>query len=490
MSFDPFFVSTTNKKRKTSKNNKTNNIKFNKKNKGKGNIVSNDGSSNDDDDEIGTAEEDKIRDIAEKRRQIDRDLIAARLRDDALDRAGRLHHLVADKFDFSSVALHSTAKIKSGRHDLSVTCLAVPESGQYFYTASKDHSIIKWDLATGKKLHVFPGGRKEIKNFDGHTKHILSLAISSDENYLASGGADKKINIWSVKENKFIKCLLQHKDSVSGLVFRKGHNQLYSASFDRTIKLWDIDQLGFIETLFGHQDQIMSIDTISKERCITAGARDRTCRLWKIVEQTQLVFRGDTKGANFTPTTPTSITQNQKEDGGGGIDVVAMIDEDNFLSGGDSGDVYWITALTTIRHSDLFASGSWDGYIRFWKLVNNIRSFVPLAKIPILGFINCLHFITPTIKKSKNLLLANKIDGDDKNGVDGEDVMDIEDINDNNDVKEKNGEYEDEMTKMITTTKGKTYILAGVGQEHKLGRWLRLKKARNGWKLVELDVKK
>ncbi|CAJ0636580.1 245_t:CDS:2 [Entrophospora sp. SA101] len=56
MSFDPFFVSTTNKKRKTSKNNKTNNIKFNKKNKGKGNIVSNDGSSNDDDDEIGTAQ--------------------------------------------------------------------------------------------------------------------------------------------------------------------------------------------------------------------------------------------------------------------------------------------------------------------------------------------------------------------------------------------------------------------------------------------------
>ena len=70
-------------------------------------------------------------------------------------------------------------------------------------------------MLTGKKLHTFPGGRKEVKNFDGHTNHVLSLAISSDGKYLASGGADKKINIWSVKEDKLLKCFTQHKDSVS-----------------------------------------------------------------------------------------------------------------------------------------------------------------------------------------------------------------------------------------------------------------------------------
>ncbi|CAG8773751.1 8989_t:CDS:2, partial [Racocetra persica] len=309
---------------------------------------------------------------------------------------------------------------------------------------------------TGKKLHIFPGGRKEVKKFDGHTNHVLALAVSSDENYMVSGGSDKKINIWSAKDDKLLKCFTQHKDSVSGLVFRKGNNQLYSASQDRTIKVWNIDELCYIETLFGHQDQILSIDSLSRERCVTVGSRDRTCRLWKIVEGSQLVFRGSTKIA-------TEDGQTFKE---GSLDVITMIDEDNFLSGGDSGAIslwninkkkpvfvyniahglqtydsesegsiktpYWITALATVRYSDFFASGSWDGNIRLWKLIDNIHSFVPLAEIPLVGFVNALQFVT---------------------------------------------------------IENETFLLAGVGQEHKLGRWKRIKNARNGWRLIELPLK-
>jgi ribosomal RNA-processing protein 9 len=35
----------------------------------------------------------------------------------------------------------------------------------------------------------------------------------------------------------------------------------------------------------------------------------------------------------------------------------------------------------------------------------------------------------------------------------------------------------------------KTILSAAVGQEHKLGRWLRIKEARNGLKFVELTAK-
>ncbi|CAG8805647.1 15620_t:CDS:2, partial [Dentiscutata erythropus] len=355
------------------------------------------------------------------------------------------YRTIADTFSFPIVL----STIKSGRQELSITCVACDESGQFFYTGSKDHSIIKWDVKTGKKLHSIIGGRKEIKKFDGHTNQILALAVSSDGNYLASGGRDKKINIWSTKENKLLKCFMQHKDSVTGLIFRKGNNQLYSSSLDRTIKLWNVDEMSYIETLFGHQDQVMAIDTLYRERCVTVGARDRTCRLWKIIEESQLVFRGVTKEAT------SDNGQIFKE---GSLDVVAMIDEDNYLSGGDSGAIclwninkkkpvfvnqlshglqefesesegsikspHWITALATLRYSDLFASGSWDGKIRLWKLTNNIRSFTLLTEIPMIGFVNALEFITTTIDN-------------------------------------------------------KTFLLAGIGQEHKLGRWKKIKKAKN-----------
>ncbi|CAB4432752.1 unnamed protein product [Rhizophagus irregularis] len=195
--------------------------------------------------------------------EIDRDLIAERLKKDALEQTGRAHRIIADTFSFPI----EDSNVKSGRHELTVTCVAVAENGQIFYTGSKDASIIKWDLVSGKKLHTFPGGRKEVKNFDGHTNHVLSLAISSDGKYLASG------------------------DSISSLAFRKGSNQLYSASFDRTIKIWNIDELCYVDTLYGHQDQIM------------------------IVKRDNQTFMEDS------------------------IDVVEMIDEDNFLSGGNSGTI-------------------------------------------------------------------------------------------------------------------------------------------------------
>ncbi|CAG8616876.1 2772_t:CDS:10 [Paraglomus brasilianum] len=376
--------------------------------------------------------------------EIDRDLIAERLKTDALEKTGRAFKEIADTFKFPI----DPTSLKSGRHDLAVTCIAIADNFKYFYTASKDCSIKKWDVDTGRKLHEFPGGRKSVKQFDGHTDHVLSLALSSDGKYLASGGADKKINIWNVDDNKFLKCFWQHKDAVTALAFRKGANQLYSASKDRSIKVWNIDELSYVETLYGHQDQVMAIDALFFERCVTVGSGDRTCRLWKIAKESQLVFRaGDKKEVHP----------------GGGLDAVAMIDEDNFLTGSDNGTISlwnvnkkkpvysyplshgsvetfcsgslkidnprWIISLATLRYSNLFASGSWDGQIRLWKIKSGLRSFDLISSIPVLGFINSLSFLT---------------------------------------------------------SEKKTYLVIGAGQEHRLGRWERIKEAKNRWKSVEL----
>lgn len=76
-----------------------------------------------------------------------------------------------------------------------------------------------WDslgnAKTLEKLHVFPGGQKNVKEFEGHTDHIFALAISSNGEYLASGGRDKKINIWSVKNNELLAVFPHHKDAIS-----------------------------------------------------------------------------------------------------------------------------------------------------------------------------------------------------------------------------------------------------------------------------------
>ncbi|RKP06468.1 WD40-repeat-containing domain protein, partial [Thamnocephalis sphaerospora] len=340
------------------------------------------------------------------------------------------------------------------------------------YTGSKDGSIVKWDLSLSKKVKVFPGGRKGTSGFPGHTDHVLALAVSSDGRYMASGGRDRAIHIWSVQDDKLLTTFRQHKDGISGLVFRKGSNQLYSASLDRSVKVWNIDQLSYIETLFGHQDVINAIDALAKEHCMTAGARDRTIRLWKIVEETQLVFRGGGSGVKKSAQTETNAeTAAVPEDPvlEGSVDCVAMVNEEYFVTGGDSGMIAlwhtgrkrpvfsqpmahgldeesgskqprWITAVTALRYSDLFATGSWDGVVRLWQISADMRQFSLVGTIAMPGFVNSLQFVEP----QSNALASSA-------GI---------------------------------------LLVAGLGQEHRFGRWLRLGKAKNAARVVQLTWRK
>ncbi|KAJ1558599.1 pre-rRNA processing protein [Nowakowskiella sp. JEL0078] len=466
--------------------------------------------------------------------KIDQDLIAARLRFDVLETTGKHFRQIADSYkdiDASNIAyliLHSGNKRKG--HQLSVTCVAFAEpklstllaqptdlqtntqisvsllsntftnpnskepanqynqtsnsSPLYLYSGSKDGSIVKWNLTTGQRAFFVPGGIKNTKKIRtvvgenalkrqlGHTDNVLCMDVSSDSKYLVTGGRDKLIYVWSVADNKRIGSFKQHRDSISGLTFRKGTNQLYSSSFDRTVKLWNVEEMSYVETLFGHQDQITSIHTLTKERCITAGARDRTVRLWKILEESQLVFRGGGTGGSTSIleefANPTDERKLKSNSIATCIDVVAMLDEENWLSGSDAGTISlwnitkkkpvytrvnahgnngdslmecrWITSLSTIPYSDLFASGACDGFVKLWKVSDTKRNFNQILAIPINGFINSLSLF------EHHILLDNT------------DIPAIE-------RKKKKSGY--------------LYLAIGVGQEHRLGRWWRIKEAKN-----------
>lgn len=115
---------------------------------------------------------------------------------------------------------------------------------------------------------------------------------------------------------------------------------------------------------FGHQSGITFIDALSRERAITSGGYDGTIRIWKIVEESQLIFNLHNVGNS--------------------IDVVKLINEENFFSGGDDGQLcvwgclkkkplcsvpeahgrdetngqpMWISSIATLLNTDLVASG-------------------------------------------------------------------------------------------------------------------------------------
>jgi ribosomal RNA-processing protein 9 len=289
---------------------------------------------------------------------------------------------------------------------------------------------------------------------------------------------------------------------------------LYSASKDRTVKVFNLDEMTYVETLFGHQDSITSLSSMGlRDRCLTTGGRDRTVRLWKIPEESQLLFRASAVGyhpstvsiAQVTCDTDFSEDENGAKDKRtsvlakdvtGSVDVVACIDDETWISGSDGGTLCiwnaqrkkpiftlpnahgmcvqmgeekmengcrsyqfvdresdasliasadeaarngfvaignWICAIDAPMNTDLVVSGSCDGTLRFWKFShhrygrrNQVLKLVKKVEVP--GYINSLAF-SPSLN----------------------------------------------------------YLIVGVGQEPRTGRWSRISTGRNGIRIIDLS---
>jgi ribosomal RNA-processing protein 9 len=449
--------------------------------------------------------------------EIDRDLIAERLKEDAAESKGKLYRQLAEELEFDK----ASKCVWRWNSDV-VTGVAV--CYPWVYTVTKDLGLAKWRIQelpdnqwpskNGKKKSKKPkpppkrkpeqvafvrGDKKKSKDnaYKGHTDIILALAASQDGKFVVTGGKDRKIIVWDAASLKSLRVFSQHRDAITGLAFRRDTNQLYSSSKDRTIKIWSLDELAYIETLFGHQDEVVDVAALAQERCISVGARDRTARLWKVVEETQLVFRGG--GSSEKKSKSSSKGPKTQE---GSIDRVAMIDEEMFVTGSDNGslslwvahkkkplftlplchgvdpalrpDEYsaeanpdpevvpspsprWITALATIPYSDVILSGSWDGCVRAWRVSGDKK------RIEAMG----------TVGESGLVPGTNGISNGEKGDVQ-EEVGIVKGVVNDISVFERGDRGKDGVC-----------VVVAVGKEHRLGRWKEVP-GKNGGVVFEI----
>src|SRR5204863_4908768 len=94
--------------------------------------------------------------------------------------------------------------------------------------------------------------------------------------FIATGGADRRLIVWDAENLVPLKTFTQHRDSVTGLSFTNrissanSGEQLFSSSFDRTIKTWSLSSgsHAYVETLFGHQDHVTSVTSMTTDQCV------------------------------------------------------------------------------------------------------------------------------------------------------------------------------------------------------------------------------
>lgn len=442
---------------------------------------------------------------------IDRDLIAERLQEDIAESKGRVYRQLA-----SGLAFNKATRTFFRTNTNTITSIAA--CAPHVYTTTKDLYLQKWKTQelpqyqypkTTKRKPKKPDApprkkpersawlkgdtrKKKDVDYQRHSDQILAVAASADGKYVVTGGQDRKLIVYDAETLKPIKVFTHHRDAITGLAFRRNSNQLYSCSKDRTVKVWSIDDLAYVETLFGHQDEIVDIDALSQDRCVSVGARDRTARLWKVAEETQLVFRGGS-GDKKSKRMPRE----------GSIDRISMLDDDLFVTGSDSGAIAlwsvskkkpvcivplahgvdppvvpegeeqddevtpqptprWITALKTVPYSDVFFSGSWDGFVRVWRLSEDKKNIESLGTLSSPEHDSSHHDST---QPNGTLLTNGHVSKPSPlRGV-------INDIA----VFERGDKGKDGVC-----------VVAAIGQEHRLGRWKTVQGARNGGVIFEV----
>jgi ribosomal RNA-processing protein 9 len=242
--------------------------------------------------------------------QIDKDLIAERLKEDVAENKGKIYKSIAQELDFEQ------ASHVFGHSGLQKAITGCAVKLPHAWTISKDLCVEKWEIPdpksyapdpsrpsnisprrTPKKLFWRKGNKnkKDDKSFIGHTGEIISIAISDSGKYLATGDKHARLIIWDADTLTPRHLFTRHRDAVTSLSFRRGTDQLFSGGADRAVIVWSAPESAYIETLVGHQDIVVGVAgglEVNQETCVSVGARDRSARLWRVVEENQLVFHG------------------------------------------------------------------------------------------------------------------------------------------------------------------------------------------------------
>ena len=164
--------------------------------------------------------------------------------------------------------------------------MALTPDGRLAVSASGDHTLKVWDVASGRAL----------RTLSGHSGLVDAVALTPDGRLAVSASGDHTLKVWDISaalnagsaSGRELRTLAGHTGQVSAVALTPDGRLAVSASEDYTLKVWDVASGRELRTLAGHTSRV---------ECRGADAGWPAGRLRLARRHAQGVGRGERAGA-------------------------------------------------------------------------------------------------------------------------------------------------------------------------------------------------
>ncbi|CAG4944864.1 unnamed protein product [Colias eurytheme] len=158
-------------------------------------------------------------------------------------------------------------------HKANVNCLAMGhKSNQVLATGGDDKKVNLWAI----------GRQGCLMSLSGHTTPVECVCFGHSEDLVCAGSQTGALKIWDLEAAKLLRTFTGHKGAIKCMDFHPYGDYLTTGSCDSNIKLWDTRKRGCIVTYSSHRLAVNSLQFSPDGQWIASACEDGLVKVWDV----------------------------------------------------------------------------------------------------------------------------------------------------------------------------------------------------------------